>query len=382
MITVLCSGYIYLNPSRPLLLRALATIAPEKIGVIDLTTAAPEETTRRLASSDVVVLDQSLINAAYWTELELDSTPGTYYMPRRRSRSYYADALSRALELPVARAFFSYSDLHDQKDISVFELLAPRVDALFWAYFKEPIAPATVPNQYRDPFMAIHGNPVERFEVVKRQFPVRVDVWHALGRPELEHRPRTPLWDVCVPGANYRTRTVAHEAVTDEGLSRPPFQLASKILRELVGGAAKLLPSEATASASIRSQQAMQRTLVRRSRVTFVCGSGLTYAVRKFAEVPGLRSAMIAYPCTGFGDLGFRDGVNALVCLPEEAGRVARRLIQDERLRERLVSEAWNLVQTCHSVERRAAEVLYCLERMGSGTLHGGEFVEGKFEVT
>ncbi len=337
--------------------------------------------TRRLAASDAVVLDQSLINAAYWTEKELDSAPSVYYMAHRRPKEYYSDVLSSALELPVARAFFSYSDLHDRKDIAVFERLAPRVDALFWAYFKAPIDPETIPAQYRDPFMADHPHPVDRFEAVKRQFPVRVDVWHALGRHEIEHRRRRPVWDVCIPGANYRTRTIARDAVRAEGLSRPPFRLASKLLRELVGAAAWLAPSRAAAEVAVRSQQGMQRTLVRRSKVTFVCGSGVNYAVRKFAEVPGLRSAMITYPCTGFGDLGFTDGVNALVCLPEDAGRAARRLVNDERLRERLATAAWNLVRTSHTVERRAQEVLDCLDRMRSGTLHGGEFVEGRFVI-
>src|SRR6185436_19397622 len=105
----------------------------------------------------------------------------------------------------------------------------------------------------------------------------------------------------CVPGRSFNRAAV----------------LASRAL-ELT------LPGEMACLAMIALYQQLQRGLVRSSAITFVCGSGVAFATRKFFEIPALRAPMLAYPCIGFEDYGFRHGENTFATVPEDAGRDAK----------------------------------------------------------
>ncbi len=121
--------------------------------------------------------------------------------------------------------------------------------------------------------------------------------------------------------------------------------------------------------------------MIARSRISFVCGSGYKYAVRKFFEIPAARSAMIAYPCVGFEDYGFVDGENVIVALPEDAGHAARSLANNGSLRERLTKNAWEMVGRLHSAEKRVSDLLECMKRIEKGSLKGAQFINGKYEI-
>jgi Glycosyl transferases group 1 len=381
VITFFYARYHYINRDLPRLYEHLSSVPRPGVRVIDVTRAGESAVAEAATGSRVVVIDGSIIAAAISPDVNSDLL---YHIVGYEGRggAYYSAIFDRLLDAPAALALMAYGDLHDARVGPSFARLSERGSALLWLFEKQPLSPAEVPEAYHDPWMSEAGDLSARWLEMTRAFPVRVDSWFALAPHELERSRARPRWDVCIAGAPYRTRQVARAAVHAERLSEAPYRQASRGLA-LAGMAARRLPRrEAASRGMISLSVATQRALVARSRVAFVCGSGMRYPVRKFLEVPGAGVPMLAYPFQGFGDYGFVDGVNTLVCAPEDAGAAARRLLGDPALRERLAASAWETVSRLHSIRKRADDVVECLRRLGEGKLRNAQFVDGRFEIT
>ena len=381
MITFFYARYHYINTNLPRLYDHLLAVPRPGVRVVDVTRAGESAVAQAAAGSRVVVIDGSIISASLLPNVNYDLL---FHVAgyERRGRDYYGAIFDRLLEAPAALAFMAFGDLHDTRAAPIFDRLSARGSALLWLFEKRPLSPSQVPERYRDPWMAEAGDLTAHWDEMARRFPVRIESWFALAPEEMERPRARPRWDVCIPGAPYHTRQLAREAVRAERLSEAPFRQTSRALA-LAGKAAARLPwREAASRRMIALSVAAQRALVSRSRTAFVCGSGARYPVRKFLEVPGAGVPMLADPCLGFADFGFTDGVNALVCAPEDAGTAARRLLNDGALRDRLATAAWETVSRLHSMRKRADDVVECLRRLGEGKLRNAQFVDGRFEIT
>jgi hypothetical protein len=376
VITVFYARYQYVNPGFPKLLQRFREISDQRFGTVDVTATSPGDLARAIARSTVVAIDQSLVNAAVWP------TPNdspAYFIHDLRPREHYEDALEQLLQAPAARAIFSYSDLHDKREAAVQRRMAGRINAFFWCF--ESHGGYRPPPEYHEPLVINYEDPARRWEEVVSLFPVRVETLFGIADDELTPKSPGSWWQASVPGAHYSTRKLAAESIRSQGLSMAPFQLSGKVVRGLNKLVRPVLPRRTASTAFIESQRAMQRFIVERSAATFVCGSWMAYPVRKYFEVPAARSAMVAYPCQGFSDFGFKDGVNTLITMPEDAGKSVRRLLADDRLRAGIIEEAFDLMRGTHSIRNRAIEMRACLERLEAGKLQGARYVEGRFEI-
>jgi hypothetical protein len=380
VITIFQARFSALCDNLQRLLDAIARRGEPDVRVVDVSSAPPHVVRELTAGSSVIAIDQSLVNAATW-----DAPNGSpvYHVESLRPRAYYRDVVERLLEAPARRAFLANSDLHDPRDDANHRWFGGRVEALFWMFERPPRRPTDLPPQYVDPWLDGTHDVRDAWCRTIAAFPIRVDTWFAVDDDDLGHG-RTPgrgPWDLCVPGAPYATRRIAARAAADAGLSVAPFQGVHRLLRGAARAAHRVLPARWSARANIGVQRAFQRAMVGGARAVFVCGSGAGYPVFKFLEVPAARRAMLTYPCVGFEDYGFRDGEHAIVTIPEDVGRDARRLLGDPALRDALVDRAWRLVAESHTMTRRSAQVVECLRRFRQGRLHAAGFVDGEFEI-
>jgi hypothetical protein len=378
MITIFYAKYQFLNPNFPSLLAQFESLAGPRLSVIDISTLGEEQIRRAIERSDVVMIDQSVANAATWVTGK--QTP-TYYVLNLRPKSFYEEILGFLLEAQCPRAFLANSDLHDFRDADLYVKLAGRIQALFWMFERQPVGSEMVPPRYREPFVENHSALLEAWRRTVSAFPIRVEVWFSSAPAERATTQARSLWQVCVPGANYVTRKMAAKNFDADHLRRAPtreVQVMTRLAHYLL---APIGPQRLVSRAMIAWQQQTQRILMHRSAVVFVCGSGLRYAVRKFLEVPVTRTAMICYPCVGFEDLGFRDGIHTVATLPEDASKTARQILRNPKLRDSLINSAWTLATTQHSVERRAEQLLTCLDRLRVGQLRHAHFEKGEFVI-
>lgn len=375
---ILYAPFLSINAGFPHLLGYFGSGAIPSIATLDVTRATAAELQIALQAAEVVVIDQSVTNAATWTNANSNIY---YHILDVRPPEHYREVMHRVLAAPVARVLLSNSDLHDTREPALQEWLAPHLDALFWLFEKEPPSLDEIPPQYREPWMEGVGCPRALWRDVARRFPVRVEAWFALAEEEVMSTRRRAIWQVAVPGAPYRTRTAAARSFAHAGLRQAPFRPLSKLLKGAGLAIQKTGVSSARSRALLRAHWQLQSQVLGRSTVSFVCGSGLRYPVRKFLEVPAQRSVLLAYPCVGLEDFGFKDGFNAVFTSPEDAGSAAAALMQNESLRTSLTATAVETVQRLHTVPRRAADLAECLLRLQHGTLKGAQFVEGRFQI-
>ena len=221
---LLYAPFLAVNAGFPQLIDYFGSGAIPSVITLDVTHAPDSVVRAALAAAEVVVIDQSVINAATWQEI--NSSP-YYHVYDARPNDHYRAVVERALEASAAKVLLGNSDLHDVREPGLHKWLAPRVDALFWLFEKAPPALEQVPAAYRDRWMNTIACPSELWPDVARNFPVRVEAWFAIAEADiLKTKPRE-LWPVSVPGAPYRTRDLARKSVGEAGLRVAPFRLVS-----------------------------------------------------------------------------------------------------------------------------------------------------------
>ena len=380
MITFFFAEYLYLNPGMPLLYQELVKRSGSAVRVYNVTSLDAGQLPAVIASSSVVFIDTSIYNAATWAE------PGKYslyYILDQKPKTFYREVLERLLDAAAPKLFALYVDIHDKKNSAFFETLRGRVDAICWNFEREPIPVESVPLAYRDNWLTLDHDPTGLWRKAREYFPVRIDLPFAIADHEFSVSDPRHVWDICVPGAPYKTRKIAISSARRAGLSVAPFQLPSRLLAAVN---ARLLPAilpATTASATaIATQQWVQRSLVRRAPVNFVCGGPLMFPVRKFFEIPAARSAMVGYPCGELEDYGFRDGWNFLASTPDDAGRTAKELLGRKEFMSTMAQRGFETVRSLHSVRRRADQLIACIARLEKGRLANARFVKGEFQIT
>ena len=157
-----------------------------------------------------------------------------------------------------------------------------------------------------------------------------------------------------------------------------PYQFFDKIYLKIWS---KLPNYDSINRLFIRTRQLSQHFFVSRSKLCFVCGSGIKYPVFKFFEIPAAHSLMLAYPFPGMDDYGFRNGSNVIYTLPEDAGKNATTFLKNNTLMEKIIDNASNLIYTNHRIVHRINSLLTCCEYILKGTLKNAQFINGNFEI-
>ena len=117
------------------------------------------------------------------------------------------------------------------------------------------------------------------------------------------------------------------------------------------------------------------------SRYAYTCGSGLDMPIRKFFEIPAGGTVLACRPFTGFADAGFVDGVNAVVCEPQDIMDVHRTLVADPARAQRIADSGRRLVAQYHSTAARAEQLRRLFEMVAAGRFAGAGWSGGKFIV-
>lgn len=377
MITVFFTKSNTINRSYSVVYDELIRRALSDVRMVDVATASIPQILEFARSSDLVVIDNFIRVAEGLDPSKFDST----VLDNWRGAAFYNEAW-QAVVGSGARILFVASgwDLHWPGPI--LEELLPRIHSIAWLYEKRPLMLSDVASPYRDEWMTGHTDPIANWNAVRKLVPIRIELIHSLAADEFTRGAPKQLWDACIAGATYSTRQIALGAARREGLRLAPFRWADNTILINTERLARLSGAATASRLRNRLRNSNQRFFVERSRASFVCGSGYCYPVRKFFEVPAQRSLLIAYPCFGFSDYGFADGVNCVVTAPEDFGATARRMLAKPELCEKLRNSAWAMVRRLHSVESRVDNLVECMRRLASDRLKGAEFVDGEFVVS
>lgn len=378
MITIFYARFAFINPGVPLFLKALQDNPPEGMRAVNVSERTPDEITRLARESSTIAIDQSIENAATWAKT---SDFSIYRIRGNQPISFFAEVSERLWSADARRVFMSNFDLHDLRLPALLEKMRGKVDAISWMFEKRPLTLSEIPEQYRDRWLTPQHDPLTTWNLVREIAPVRIELPFSIAPSEFAGVSGPHFWDACVPGTSYSTRTLATRAIRKEGLSCAPARTVGRVVAGLSLVVGKIAPSEPASLASIRMYHVAQRRLVQSSGTVFVCGSGVAFATRKFFEVPALRLPVIAYPCVGFEDYGFADGINVLATVPEDAGKRARWLHDRPIEAARIGMEGQKMIDRLHSLQTRIGQFAECVRRVDKASLRSAEFRAGRFEI-
>ncbi|MDP9200812.1 MAG: glycosyltransferase [Gemmatimonadota bacterium] len=378
MITVFYARFAYVNPGVPHFLNALQTAPPEGLRAVNVSDHTLEEVSLFAAESSTIAIDQSIENAGTWVPANDFSI---YRIRGNHPASFFAEISERLWTAGARRLFMSNFDLHDVRIPPLLEKITGKVDAISWMFEKRPLTWTEIPAQYRDPWLTPEHNPLVTWNLVRAVAPVRIELPFSLAPEEFSGESPKEAWDACVPGAPYATRRLATESIRRAGLSCGPVRTVSLLGLGVSRVFGVVLPNETASLAAIALRQRLQRTVVRSCAASFVCGSGVAFATRKFFEVPGLLAPMLAYPCVGFEDYGFSHGENVVSTIPEEAGKDARWLRSNRAAANKIARAGQEMIRKLHSLEVRVTQFAECLRRLDRGDLAGAQFRDGGFEI-
>lgn len=371
MITVLHSPTHFINQSTILLYRELCSRDEPDLTLVNVSLIDADVVFRTICASDLVVVDAMIWSAAR------DASFAAALMLDRPVREHYVavwDAIEAA-NVPVLLIASNW-DLHGNHPL---DDLPKSFEGIAWPYEKSATSALDVPPPYQDVWMSDHIDPMQNYLSVRSRFGVRIDLPHSISRDEIVSRPRRHIWDVCIAGDGYATRQLAKRSL-HSSVSRAPY---SRIDAGLLNFLAR---TNRPGKGRIRSgdhpiRRSNQKFMTRRSKVSFTCGSGYRYCVRKFFEIPANRSCLVAYPYDGMKDDGFLQGVHYIAVNPEGFGAAAIALIADDARLRKLSQNAITLIDSVHTTQKRADDLLACMRLMAKGRLRLARFVEGRFEI-
>jgi hypothetical protein len=186
---------------------------------------------------------------------------------------------------------------------------------------------------------------------------------------------RSKPWSVI--GVQYHARKVALDLLRKEGIA----VLRQTPVRRLMGLAKRLrlISSETRLQQRLLNLDYQHR--LEQSRYAYACGSALDMPVRKFFEIPAAGAVLVCKPFCGFEAAGFRDGVNAIVCPPENVLDVHRMLEADMDRAQGIADAGRQLVFAKHSLAARAEQLRATLAAMADRSFAGGRWSGGEYRV-
>ena len=89
----------------------------------------------------------------------------------------------------------------------------------------------------------------------------------------------------------------------------------------------------------------------------------------------------MAQPCVNFKELGFVDGINAIVCDPENIVDLHYELERNPERAAKISIEGYRMVATTHSDTARIGQLGKCLEAIHRGVFQGSRWRNGQFDI-
>jgi hypothetical protein len=185
---------------------------------------------------------------------------------------------------------------------------------------------------------------------------------------------RHPQWNV--PGAPYYYRTRARLALGRAGLLRKrfPWMNAYAALARL-----GLKPYANWLLLGVYGAQFTRG--IEATRYGYTCGSAQHQHIRKHFEIAARGAVLVTAPVRGFEAMGFRDGVNCFVRMPEELPALHAELEQDPERAQAVASAGRDLVWSTHRVNNRARQLRASLDAICAGDFAGSGWEDGHWTV-
>lgn len=387
-ISLFHAGMQFYVPTHNYLWRHFENVSYENVDVINVSNYTFDELICIANKSDALFIDHSLRYAVGAKE-----QAGTvFYFETYRDPVFYEKVWLALLSLNVKKAYsLLLSDMQSMKNFHHQECMEPHfdfwlnnVDCIFWAYEHSNAMKNSVPPQYLDEYLNYSGtaDPFENRSLILDKKIITIDFPHFVDESELLYSPKTKYWDWIISGALYGTRKLAHNSLVQESCkSAPSLDKLKWLVNTLLKKIRIYLNVPFLSLLGMRYNAMIFKFTVSRSRLSFVCGSGYRYMVRKFYEIPAFRVAMIAYPADGMSEYGFVAGKHYLSCDPESVGDAAKTLLSNDVLRKSLCDAAFDLITQKHTTKIRAAQLIDVMRSLAKGALLGAHYESGEFII-
>jgi hypothetical protein len=191
--------------------------------------------------------------------------------------------------------------------------------------------------------------------------------WGALGDKD-------PLWHV--PGASYHYRKLARKTLSREGILQTslPWMQAYALLSRL-----GMRPFSRPMLLSLYGAQFV--TAIERSRYCYTCGSAQHMHIRKHFEIPARGTVLVTAPVKGLEAMGFKDGINCFVRMPDELLDLHEELEREPERSQSVASAGRELIWSTHRVSSRGRQLRECLDSIMVTQFAGCVWDEGRWLV-
>lgn len=287
----------------------------------------------------------------------------------------YIDRIGKSLilaGLPVVCMFLE-NDFYNWSDTSI-ERLRGRASAIV-GFGRQFFSRRTeLPNLKKEIF---YNKTNDNWASYAAERPEKIaNIFHYVGENEFEFKlldERRYNWSIL--GIRYYARGIAKEKLRQGGVQAYGETPARRWLSWL----SRLgLPTNANPLFMDLLNRDFRKRIAN-SKYSYTCGSGLDMPIRKFVEIPAAGAVLVCRPFNGFRETGFIDGVNCIVCEPEDVLDVHKTLEADVDHAQRIANAGQQLVAEQHSAGARSEQFRMVLAAVASGTFRGAHWRDGKF---
>lgn len=250
-----------------------------------------------------------------------------------------------------------------------FNLIAA-LNSQFWSDITTNLS-----NTKHEYFNNINNN---WFDFVSRNDEKILPFLNFIGNNEFSFVPTDHrTYDISVLGAPYHARRRARKALANTNHST---FYTDQITQSLYSITMRLPPSNSFKSylfylLNLRFQQHLSK-----SKLSFTCGSGLNFPIRKFFEIPAQGALLLSQPCNSFTELGFKHGYNSLIVSPSELPSVVSNVLTGSLDLQSMISNAQNLILRKHTVSARVDQLKRAINLSLNGNYTGSRWRNGELE--
>lgn len=180
---------------------------------------------------------------------------------------------------------------------------------------------------------------------------------------------------VAIPGVQYFIRRRAAKLLKEDGLRVVTGDdLLFRTTRWIVG----------RTGYCVGLYRGMFTSLLDRSKVAVTCSGTVGYPVRKFFEIPGRGTVLVAEFFDGYEELGFRSGENCFAITRKDGGDVVelvRGVLGDECTRRRLEEAGRELIWGRHRIGQRIRQLVDILEAVADNDFETALWMNGTLRV-
>lgn len=346
------------------------------INLINVNDESLDSIVDSVRNCDVCVID-SLITAAALHQPYV--IPNNTILKNIKTAEQYNDIFEAVLNFSQCKILFAQSfDLHWHG--IRFDHLS-RFDALLWLYEKKPLLLNDIPKAYQEDWFFKHDNTYDVWSKICKTVKSRAEIPFSVDRSKTNIKNK--FFDYTVAGCNYNTRIIASKSLAETSLTKAPYMYGEYLFTAISKQLKKFGASNDFINKFyIYTRKTNYRFFIEHSCAAFACGSGLSYPVRKFFQIPSYGSLLLAYPCVGFRDYGFIDGVNCITTTPEDAGNNVRKILSNKGAVEQITKKGFEDVLKEHSVENRINQIMECIIMIAKGHSINAQYIDGKYEIT